>query len=112
MDVKNFLLTNGKSKKTKLDEAYYKHINYILHTLNEDDEMRWETYNLIVEFLIKQGNKNILGEIKYRITDGENPNSVILDITNRYSDNLDGMVWFLRKRVEEYLEDDFFKRFL
>jgi hypothetical protein len=24
----------------------------------------------------------------------------------------DGMVWFLKKRLEEYLEEDFFKRFL
>lgn len=112
MDVKKFLLKDNKAKKTTLDKAYYKHINYMLETLNEDEEIRWDTYNLIVENLIKQGGKKILEEIKYRITDGENPCKVILDITNRESDNLDGMVWFLKKRLEEYLEEDFFKRFL
>ena len=86
--------------------------NCMLDTLNEDEEMRWDTYNLIVENLIKQGRKNILQEIKYRITDGEDATSVVLDIANRESDNLDGMVWFLKKRLEEYLEEDFFKRFL
>jgi hypothetical protein len=112
MDVKKFLLKNNKTRKTTLDKAYYKHINCMLDTLNEDEEMRWDTYNLIVENLIKQGRKNILQEIKYRITDGEDATSVVLDIANRESDNLDGMVWFLKKRLEEYLEEDFFKRFL
>ena len=112
MDVKKFLLKNNKTRKTTLDKAYYKHINCMLETLNEDEEMRWDTYNLIVENLVKQGGKKVLNEIKYRITDGENPSNVILDIANRESDNLDGMVWFLKKRLEEYLEEDFFKRFL
>jgi hypothetical protein len=111
MDVKKFLLKNNKTKQTTLDKAYYKHINCMLYTLNEDEEIRWDTYNLIVENLIKQGGKKILHEIKYRITDGENPSSVILDIANRESDSLDGMVWYLKKRLEEYLEEDFFKRF-
>ena len=112
MDVKKFLLKNNKTKKSCLDKAYYKHINCMLDTLSEDEEIRWETYNLIVEFLIKQGDKNILQEIKYRITEGENPNSVILEIADRDSDNLDGLVWLFKKRLEEYLEEDYFNRFL
>lgn len=111
MDVTKFLLKNNKSKTTTLDKAYHKHINCLLDTLSEEEEMRWDIYRLIVEFLISEGDKNVLGEIKYRITDGENPNQILLDITERHSDSLNGMVWLLRKRVEEYLEEDYFKRF-
>jgi hypothetical protein len=35
-----------------------------------------------------------------------------LDIINRENDEVGGLVWFLKKRVEEYIDDDFFKRFL
>jgi hypothetical protein len=43
------------------------------------------------------------------MTDGENTNQIMLDIINRYSDSVDGLVWFLKRRVEEYLEEDFYK---
>jgi hypothetical protein len=45
------------------------------------------------------------------MTDGENPNQIILDIIHRHSDTVDGMIWFLKRRVEEYLEEDFYKKF-
>ena len=45
------------------------------------------------------------------MTDGENPNEIILDIIHRHSDTVDGMIWFLKRRIEEYLEDDFYKKF-
>ena len=111
MDVKKFFLNDNKTSRTTLEKAYCKHINCVLDTLSEDEEMRWDTYILIIENFIKQGNKNISQEIKYRITDGENINKIILDIINRDSDNLDGMVWFLKRRVEDYLEEDYFNRY-
>jgi hypothetical protein len=111
MEVNNFLVTTCQTKKTRLDKLYYEHINYLLNDLDEDEEIKWETYGLIVESLLKQGHKNVLTELKYRMTDGENTNQIILDIINRYSDSVDAVVWFLRRRVEEYLEEDFYKKF-
>jgi hypothetical protein len=112
MEAKNLLLKSGGNCRTFLDKAYNKHILNLINTLDEEEESRWETYNLIVSELIKNTNKDFMKEIKYRLTDGENPNEVILDIIDRESENVGGLVWFLRKRIEEYIDEDFFKRFL
>ncbi len=111
MGANNFLITTCQTNKTRLDKLYYEHINCLLNNLNEEEEIKWETYGLIIENLVNQGHKNILKEVKYRMTDGENPNEIFLDIIQRHSDTVDGMVWFLKRRVEEYLEEDFYKKF-
>ena len=112
MDANNFLFKASHGKRTTLDKAYYNHINYILGTLDEEQENRWETYNLVILELVNQGNQDCFKEIKYRLTDGEDPNKVMLDIIEREVDNVTGLVWFLKRRIEEYVDDDYFKRFL
>lgn len=111
MNAKNFLLTANQGNRTTLDKAYNNHINIVLNSLNEEAENRWETYNLVINELISQGNKSIIKEVKYRFTDGENPNEVLLDIIDRDIDEVSGLVWFLKRRIEEYLEEDYFERF-
>jgi len=111
MGTNIFLLKPSCGKKSTLDKAYNQHVNNILTTINEDEETRWETYSLIIEFLISQGKKEYLPELKYRFSDGENPNSVILDIIERERDNVDNLTFLLKRRIEEYLEEDFVKRF-
>lgn len=111
MGVNIFLNTTCQTKRTRLDKLYYEHVNCLLNDLNEEDEIKWETYGLIIDSLLNQGHNNVLKEIKYRMTDGENPNEIILDLIQRHSDTVDSMIWFLKRRVEEYLEDDFFKKF-
>lgn len=110
MEAKNFTLKAGLGKSTILDKAYSKHIAWILQTLDEETEERWETYNIIIEELLRQGKGIHFQEIKYRLTDGENPNVVMLDIINRDTD-VDGLLWLLKRRVDDYLEADFIKRF-
>ena len=112
MGANIFLDATCQTKKTRLDKIYQKHINCLFETLEEEDEIRWETYGLVVDQLMNQGHKNVLKEVKYRLTDNENPNSVMLDLIARYSDSMDGLVWLLKRRIEDYLEDDFYKRFL
>lgn len=107
-----FLLSPSHSKKSTLDKAYYKHINNLVKNLSEEEEARWEIYSVIIEQLIKDGKEQYYKEIKYRISDGENPNQVILDIIDIESDNADSVTWFFKRRIEEYLEEDYFKRFL
>lgn len=112
MDAKKYLLVQaGQVKKTTLDRAYKKHIVNTLITFDEEEEERWETYNLIVNSLIKNDNYNYIAEMKYRVTDGENLNEVLLSFIERNVLEVDGLVWLLKRRVEEYLEDDFMKRF-
>lgn len=111
MEANNFLFSASQGKKTALDKAYYNHINTIIETLDEGEEERWETYSIIIQELVNQGKGDYLNEIKYRLTDGENPNTIILDIIEREVDEVTAIIWFLKRRVEEYLEDDNIRRF-
>jgi len=108
----NLLLAPTRGKKSTLDKAYQQHVVNIVKTLNEEEEARWETYSLIFQQLINYGYTDITKEIKYRLTDGENPNVVFLDVLDRDSDNFDSLTWFLKRRIEEYLDEDLMKRFL
>lgn len=110
MKTKQFLLTSNLGYRTALDKAYNKHINSVFKEVNEEVENRWETYSLIINELISQGN-NCVKEFKYRLSDGENPNIILLDIINRDTDNVNSLVWFLKRRLEEYIDDDLFNRF-
>lgn len=111
MEANKFLLKAGQGKSTTLDKAYSNHINRVIETLDEEKEGRWETYNIIIQELINEGKGNYFSEIKYRLTDGEDPNQVMLDIINREVDEVNGVIWFLKRRIEEYLEDDYLRRF-
>lgn len=111
MEINNFIFTSDKRRKTTLDKAYKNHITKIIGTLDDEKEGRWETYNIIIQELLNDGKEDYFDEIKYRITDGENPSEVILDVINRDVDSMNGLVWLLKRRLEEYIEDDYFKRF-
>ncbi len=111
MVTNNLLLQASKSKKTILDKAYNRHISTIISNLDEEEEARWETYNLIIMELLNNDYQHYFDEVKYRLTDGENPNQVILDIINRDLENVNGLVWLLKRRIEEYIEEDFIRRF-
>lgn len=110
MEVSNFILKTGRGKNTTLDKAYSNLINKVLSTDSESEQERWETYNLIIKELLKAGHGDFFPEIKYRLTDGENPNEVIVDIIQR-SENVSGLVWQLKRKIDEYVEEDYFKRF-
>ncbi len=112
MEVYNFIVKKGSGKNTRLDKAYSELINGVIQNSDDELEGRWETYNLIIKELFTIDDGLYFQEIKYRLTDGEDPNLVMLDIISRYgSAELTSLVWYLGKRVEEYAEDDFFKRF-
>ncbi len=111
MEANRIFSIANQCKKTALDKAFSKHINSIIETLDDEKEGRWETYNIIIQELIDGGKGEYFQEIKYRLTDGENPNSVMLDIINREVDEVSGLIWFLKRRIEEYLEDDYLRKF-
>lgn len=110
-----FLLKPSHNKRSTLDKAYNKHVTSLVENIDEEEEERWEIYSIIIEDLISKGKDHYLKEIKYRITDSEDPNIIILDIIERESnssDGIDSVIWFFKRRIEEYIEDDFLKRFL
>ncbi len=111
MELFDFIVKKGLGKSTILDKEYGKLIKDVV-MLSEEDSTKWETYNLIIRELFNVDDGRYFQEIKYRFTDGENPNLVMLDVISRYkTDDLSGLVWILKRRIEEYAEDDFFKRF-
>jgi len=112
MDTKNLIFRAAKGNRTTLDKEYNKHINEILRTYDDEEEGRWETYNIVIETLTEDVDIDYIEELKYRLTDGEDPSEIILDFIQREKDNLNGIIWFLNKRIEEYVEEDYFKRFL
>ncbi len=112
MEIFNFIVKNGTGKHTTLDNEYKRLINNVILTNDEDKEIRWETYDLIIRELFSTDGGKYFQEIKYRITDSEDPNHVILDIISRYKESdLSYLVWSLKRRLDEYAEDDFYKRF-
>jgi len=112
MRAKNEKLGANQGKKSVLDRAYNKHVKEVLDTMDEEIQERWETYQVIFEELIKEGKEEYFDEIKYRLTDGEDPNQVILDIIERDMDSMNGLIWFLKRRIEEYVQADNLRRFL
>ena len=110
MEELNFIIKSGSGKYSNLDKEYNKFLRNIILDLKDDMIYRWETYNLIMEELIKDNKVDTFEEVKYRLTDGENPNEVMLNIITREKNN-NGLLWLMKKRIEDYIEEDFFSRF-
>tara|TARA_B110000977_G_C10749626_1_gene366286 strand:+ start:128 stop:466 length:339 start_codon:yes stop_codon:yes gene_type:complete len=107
--MKNFdyTINSGSGRYTNLDKEYNKFLETTLRGVKDDGIIyKWDTYNLIMTELLQLGRYELFNEIKYRLTDGENPNEVMIDILDRES-NLSGFLWLIRKRIEEYINDDF-----
>ena len=112
MELFNFILKVGKGKDTVLDKAYSHIVNGAINS-SEAVQERWDVYNLIVTELAHLGDGKLFKEFKYRLTDGENANAILLDILLRIDCNdVSGMVWCLKRRVEEFKEEDFINELL
>lgn len=113
MKTKDAVCSNKIIKKSVLNESYKSYVASILNALkDDDDEIRWEIYNIIMSNFYNKGKINLINEYKYRVTDGENPNEIILDIINKHPYDIDSTVWSFKRKLEEFLEDDFINRFL
>lgn len=111
MLTKNFLLNSAQRKRTTLDKEYNNLITNVLNSADEEKKNRWEIYDLIISELMKQGNTDYFKELKYRLTDGENPNEILLDFINRDTDDMTSLVWSLKDRLEQFLDEDIYDRF-
>ena len=106
----DFVIKSGSGKYTNLDKEYKQYVNNIMRNSDEDIKSRWETYNLIIEELIKEGRIDLFQEVKYRLTDNEDPNSIMLDIIDK-TENQNSFIYFFKKRILGYKDEDFIKRF-
>lgn len=112
MELIDFIVKKGTGKNTPLDKAYTHLLNNVLITMDDEQEERWGIYNLMIKEMFQIDDGIYFQEIKYRLTDGEDPNEVFLDVVARYgTDEITSMLYFLNKRVKEYEEEDFYKRF-
>ena len=106
----NIRIKSGSGKHNNLDKEYN---NYVLNIINNSDNQtkeRWHIYSIIMDELVKINEIECFEEVKYRLTDGENPNYIMLDIINKNKNNSE-LLWFIKKRIDEYIDDDFYKLF-
>lgn len=107
----DYIIKDGSGRYSNLDKEYNKFLENTLNNIKDDDILyRWDNYNIVMSELLDLGKIELFNEIKYRLTDGEDPNIVILDIIDR-EDNSSGMLWLIRKRIETYINDDFENEF-
>ena len=107
----DYTINSGSGRYTNLDKEYNKYLETTLRDIQDEDMLyKWDTYNLIMKELLVLGKEDLFNEIRYRFTDGENPNEVMIDVLDRES-NLSGFLWLIRKRIEEYINDDFENQF-
>lgn len=111
--MKNFNLTikPGSGKFTKLDKLYRDFATNLIINSEEEYLDRWEVYNVIMNELIKIGEYTYFEEVKYRITDGENPNLVMLEMINKFF--IDSNLFFVLKSIiETFIDEDCVNRFI
>jgi len=67
-------------KQTNLEQQFSDMMVNNLSSDNEEISLKWSTYNA---FKIALDDINLVNELKYRITDGENPKKVFLSIFDK-----------------------------
>lgn len=106
----NFNTKTASNKYTILDKMFDRLIREVTKTGDIENEIRFETYDLILYELKREYNYDTYNEIKYRLTDGENINDVFYDIILR-GDYSSPLIWLFKQRIEEYIEKDKYNRF-
>ena len=103
-----FTIKATKGKFNFLDRSYQ---NLILENTKLDENMeRWEIYSIIIDELIILGGALEFQKIKYRLTGGEDPNLIMLDIIKTYSAN-SVLLQTMKSQVEIYVDEDWSKQF-
>lgn len=110
MGNSNITIKVGFGRYNLLDKLYNRFINLSLKNTNEETIERWSTYEIIIAELIDLNKINYFEEIKYRLTDGETPNDIFIDIMERDSE-IRTYLWPYLIRIKEYKNEDLLKRF-
>ena len=110
MEELNYCVKHGHGKFNYLDRAYNKFIKDSLKNGDDNNIERWEIYNTIMVELLNLGKMGCFEEAKYRLTGGENPNNVMLDIIERDFDvNLS--LGMYKNKLNYFIDLDIINRF-
>lgn len=110
MEDSNITIKVGFGTYNLLDKKYNKFIKNSLTNTDEETIERWFTYEAIMSELIGLNKIHCFEEIKYRLTGGEDPNELILEIINR-DNEIKTYLWAHLRRLTEYKNEDLLKRF-
>lgn len=110
MENSRITIKAGSGTYNMLDKMYNRFIKNSLTDTDEETIERWCTYEAIMTELIGLNKINLFEEVKYRLTGGEDPNDIILDIINRDND-VKTILWAHSRKLMEYKNDDLLKRF-
>jgi hypothetical protein len=102
----NLIVKGNSGRFNMLDKLYRDFVVNSLVDFNDETITRWEVYNAIMSELVNTGRYESFQEIKYRITDGENPNIVILDVINKFHED-NHLIWLLRPQIKSFIIEDF-----
>ena len=104
----SFTIKLNKGKFNYLDKSYQK---LILETSQDDTDLeRWVIYSKIIDEVIHVSNKTEFKNIKYRLTDGEDPNIVMSSLIKKYSDN-SVLLQSLEIFIKTFIDEDWVKEF-
>ena len=107
----NHPIKGGFGRCLNLDKEYNRYLEKTLKKIQDDDMLhRWDIYNLIMEELIELNKLDLFDEVRYRITDDEDPNEVMMDVLNK-AEVLSGLLWLIKKRIKFFIDEDFENRF-
>jgi len=110
MEHSNITIKAGSGTYNLLDKKYNRFIKNSLTDTDEETIERWFTYETIMTELIGLNRINLFEEVKYRLTGGEDPNDIILEIISR-DNELKTVLWSYSRRLNAYKNDDLLKRF-
>jgi len=103
----NHPIKGGFGRCLNLDKEYNRYLEKTLKKIKDDDILyRWDIYNLIMEELIELDKLDLFDEVRYRITDNEDPNKVMIDVLNK-TGVLSGFLWLIKKRIKDFINEDF-----
>ena len=107
----NITIKAGTGKFNNLDKEYNNLVTLTMSDTDVDKKLRWEIYSIIMDELLNIDRIDCFEEAKYRLTDNEDPNLVMIDMIDR-NKNSSGLLWFIRKRLQEFIDEDFYNRFI
>lgn len=103
-------IKSGSGRYNLLDKLYNTLIKDSLAGTDEETIERWYTYETIMSELISLNKINLFEEIKYKLTGGEDPNEIILDIISKDKD-IKTTLWVYIRKLKAYKNEDLLKRF-
>jgi len=104
----SFTIKTTKGKYNFLDRTY---LNLILENTKIDADLeRWEIYSIIIEEVIKLSGSKEFQKIKYQLTGDTDPNDVMLEIIDNYSEDSE-LLSSLRNIILEFIDEDWLNQF-